>query len=147
MVSELAPVILYLRYLVQPGHVLLLEEPESHLHPASQLAFAQAVAMLVESGLTVMLTTHSDFFLARLSNLLRIGVIKDSQETFWEDLRASLDPDSVAAYLFHPDGSSGTDISKLLITANRGIPDDEFARVAEDLYAETARIVQATIET
>lgn len=147
MVSELAPVVLYLRYLVQPGDVLLLEEPESHLHPASQLAMAQAIAMLVESGLTVLLTTHSDYFLARLSNLLRLGVIKESQETFWEDLRASLDPEGVAAYLFHPESRPGTEISRLAITPNRGIPDDEFARVAEDLYAETAQIVQRTIDS
>ena len=33
MVSELAPVVLYLRHVVQPGDVLIIEEPESHLHP------------------------------------------------------------------------------------------------------------------
>ena len=36
MVSELAPLILFLKYLVRPGHLLILEEPESHLHPAAQ---------------------------------------------------------------------------------------------------------------
>ena len=30
MVSELAPVVLYLRHLVEPGDVLIIEEPESH---------------------------------------------------------------------------------------------------------------------
>ena len=38
MVSELAPVVLYLRYLVRPGDLLIIEEPESHLHPAMQAA-------------------------------------------------------------------------------------------------------------
>lgn len=33
MVSELAPVVLYLRYVVEPGTVLIIEEPEAHLHP------------------------------------------------------------------------------------------------------------------
>ena len=33
MVSELAPVILYLRHVVQPGDLLIIEEPEAHLHP------------------------------------------------------------------------------------------------------------------
>ena len=36
MVSELAPVVLYLRHVVQPGDLLIIEEPESHLHPAMQ---------------------------------------------------------------------------------------------------------------
>ena len=33
MVSDLAPVVLYLRHLVEPGNVLIIEEPESSLHP------------------------------------------------------------------------------------------------------------------
>ena len=33
MVSELAPVVLYLRYRVKPGNILIVEEPESHLPP------------------------------------------------------------------------------------------------------------------
>ena len=33
MVSELVPVVLYLDYVVKPGDVLIIEEPESHLHP------------------------------------------------------------------------------------------------------------------
>ena len=33
MVSELAPVVLYLRHVVEPGEVLIIEEPESN--PAS----------------------------------------------------------------------------------------------------------------
>jgi len=33
MVSEIAPVILYLRHVVSPGDLLIIDEPESHLHP------------------------------------------------------------------------------------------------------------------
>ena len=36
MVSELAPVVLYLRHMVNPGNLLIVEEPESH--PASEYA-------------------------------------------------------------------------------------------------------------
>ena len=47
MVSELAPVVLFLKYLIQPGDMLVLEEPESHLHVASQRRLARAIAKLV----------------------------------------------------------------------------------------------------
>ena len=50
MVSELAPVVLYLRHLVQPGDVLIIEEPESHLHPAMQVEFTRQLAGLVRLG-------------------------------------------------------------------------------------------------
>jgi len=35
MISELAPVVLLIRMALYPGHILIIEEPESHLHPAS----------------------------------------------------------------------------------------------------------------
>ncbi len=47
MVSELAPVVLYLRYIVEPGDVLIIEEPESHLHPKMQVEFIRQLAAIV----------------------------------------------------------------------------------------------------
>ena len=49
MVSELAPVVLYLRHIVQSGDVLIIEEPESHLHPAMQVEFIRQLAAVVHS--------------------------------------------------------------------------------------------------
>ena len=46
MVTELAPVILFLKYLIRPGHLLILEEPESHLHPAAQRQLARGIVRL-----------------------------------------------------------------------------------------------------
>ena len=63
MVSELAPVVLYLRHLVQPGNVLIIEEPESHLHPAAQVEFTRQLAKLVQAGYRVIITTHSEWIL------------------------------------------------------------------------------------
>ena len=50
MVSELAPIVLYLRHVVQPGDLLIIEEPESHLHPAMQVEFIRQLAAAVQSG-------------------------------------------------------------------------------------------------
>ena len=44
MVSELTPVVLYLRHVVQPGDLLIIEEPEAHLHPEMQAAFTRFLA-------------------------------------------------------------------------------------------------------
>ena len=53
MVSEVAPLVLFLRYLVRPGHFFIFEEPESHLDPANQRRVARAIAMMVNAGVRV----------------------------------------------------------------------------------------------
>ena len=71
MVSELAPVVLYLRHMVEPGQVLIVEEPESHLHPAMQVKFTRQLAALVNAGFRVLVTTHSEWLLEELANIVR----------------------------------------------------------------------------
>ena len=81
MVSELAPVVLYLRYLVRPGDVLIIEEPESHLHPAMQAVFARELARLARSGIRVVVTTHSEWLLDQFANLVRLSALpKDERK-------------------------------------------------------------------
>lgn len=67
MVNELAPLILLLREGMLPGDLLILEEPESHLHPRLQRLLAEALILIVRAGGRVMATTHSDFFLNELN--------------------------------------------------------------------------------
>ena len=57
-----------LKRLLENGHlekgVLILDEPEVHLHPKWQLIFAEILVLLQkEFDLTVLLTTHSPYFL------------------------------------------------------------------------------------
>ena len=42
-----------------PGGVVLLEEPETHLHPAGQRLLARAIWTAVRRGVQIILTTHS----------------------------------------------------------------------------------------
>ena len=68
MVSELAPVILYLRHVVQPGDTLIIEEPEAHLHPTAQVEFTRLLAGAVKAGIRIIITTHSEWVLWELAN-------------------------------------------------------------------------------
>ena len=80
MVSELAPLVLFIRGLVRPGDTLIIEEPEAHLHPAAQAQMAATIARLVRAGVRVHVTTHSDFMLQEIGNLIREGELGEKAD-------------------------------------------------------------------
>ena len=102
MVSELAPVVLYLRHLVRMGNVLIVEEPESHLHPAMQVEFTRQLARLVQSGYRVIITTHSEWVLEELANVVRRSELPEHELSTISGSDAALSPDSVGVWLFRP---------------------------------------------
>ncbi len=139
MVSELAPLILFLKYLVNPGDLLILEEPESHLHPAAQRQMARGIVRLVNAGVKVLITTHSDFFVGQVNNLLRLSFADDAELARLGLRREDcLGHDNVAAYNFIP-GVSGTGsvVEQLPIRKDVGIEDAEFGKVVNALYEQT----------
>ena len=142
MVSELAPVVLFLRHLAWPGNLVVLEEPESHLHPASQRQMARAIVRLVNAGMKVIITTHSDYFVGQINNLLKLshassGKLRKEGYTAEDCLK----PDDLSAYHFRMDeGLGGSVVDKLEIDPGFGIDEQEFASVSEALYEETVSL-------
>ena len=139
MVLELAPLVLFLKYLVRPGDLLIFEEPESHLHPAAQRQLARGIVRLVNAGVRVLITTHSDIIISQINNLLALPQASpeliDSSGLEPEDF---LQPDQVGAYLFrYSQELSGCETVPLEIDSDTGIDEDEFASVFEAIYDES----------
>ena len=139
MVSELAPLVLFLKYLVNPNDLLILEEPESHLHPAAQRQLARGIVRLVNAGVKVLITTHSDIFVSQINNLLALRQASPAlveQNGFEpEDF---LEPEQVGAYLFgYSQELGGCRTVPLEIDPDTGIDEDEFAAVFEAIYNES----------
>ena len=144
MVSELVPLVLYLKHTVRSGDLLIIEEPESHLHPENQRILAQAIVKMVRSGLKVMLTTHSDFFLSQLSNFVRLSELEDERAKMNYGEDDFLSPEEVGCYLFEWDkGREGSVIREIPVDAENGIPEDEFYAVSEALYNEYVDLERA----
>jgi predicted ATPase len=141
-VSELAPLLLYLKYYIEPRSVLIIEEPEAHLHPENQRILAKFLVRLVRSGVYVIITTHSDYLLEQLNNFILLSKIepeKRKQHGYQEN--DFLKPDEVAVYVFYYDkDSSGHKIKEAKVTEEDGILQEEFLRIDEALYKETVRI-------
>ena len=139
MVSELAPLILFLKYLVRPGDLLILEEPESHLHPSGQRQLARGIVRLVNAGVQVLITTHSDIIISQINNLLALNqaspeLIADGEFEPEDFLRE----DQVSAYLFQNSKElGGSTVKRLEIDSDTGIDEDEFADVFEAIYNES----------
>lgn len=80
MVKELSPLVLYLRHLAKPGELLIIDEPEMNLHPAAQVKIIEFLAMLVNAGLHVLITTHSTYVIDHLTNLMDAYKHKNQDE-------------------------------------------------------------------
>lgn len=80
MVKSLAVLVLYLRHVAQPGDLLILDEPELNLHPDNQVQLARLIARCINSGIKVLMTTHSDYLVRELNNLVMLGSIQGSKK-------------------------------------------------------------------
>ena len=64
-VSQVLPV-LAVCLLAEPGDIVLLEQPELHLHPALQMRLADFFLACAESGRQIVVETHSEHLVNRL---------------------------------------------------------------------------------
>ncbi len=48
---------------IGPNKVLIWDEPENHLHPEWQVEFAKVMVLLAKSGVPVLVSTHSPYFI------------------------------------------------------------------------------------
>ena len=148
MVSELAPVVLYLRHVVQPGDVLIIEEPESHLHPGMQAAFTRQIAAVVRSGVRVMLTTHSDYVLEELANLVRMSDLTEEQRADLKGADAALSADEVGVWLFEPgQQQEGSVVREIPLDEDSGTFPAGYGAITEALYNTSVEIDSRIIES
>ena len=133
MVSELAPLVLFLRGIVRQGDLLIIEEPESHLHPGAQTKIAQTLARLVRAGVHVMITTHSNWLLQQISNLIREGELRKQGESTSESADY-LKAEEVGAWRFYKDKP----VTELPFDLVEGIEPEDHLDIAEDLYNRSA---------
>ncbi len=139
MISELAPIYLWMSNLLEDGDTLIIDEPEAHLHPENQRLIAQVLVRLMNAGVRVVCTTHSSLILHQLSNqILATSSGKLEKVGFAEHDR--LDLEDIGVYLFEL-AEDGSRIKEVEVDSDFGISEDEFVRVAEQIGEETYQLV------
>ena len=134
MVSELAPLVLFLRGLVRPGNTLIIEEPEAHLHPGAQADMAVILARLVRAGVRVIVTTHSDWLLEEVGNLILEGLIEEDTD----EAASWLLPDEVGVWHFQKDEP----VKEIPFKPREGISPEDYEDIAEGLYNRSVNLQQ-----
>lgn len=103
-VKTLFGLVFYLEHLAKEGDYLMIDEPELNLHPDNQRQVARILAQLVNAGLKVIVSTHSDYFVRELNNLIMLNKdfkgAKELQEKYGYQDNELLSIDKVSAYLF-----------------------------------------------
>ncbi|WP_414752069.1 AAA family ATPase [Anabaena sp. CCY 9910] len=131
MIKELAPLVLCLRYLAEPDELLIIDEPEMNLHPVAQVEIIEFLAMLVQSGLKVLITTHSPYIVEHLSNLMKAAKYEDKENIkkrfYLERTEAFIPQENVSVYLFE----NGT--AKNILNEKGRIDWGTFGDVSDDI--------------
>ena len=145
MVTELAPLVLSLRHVVRTGDLLIIEEPEVHLHPAMQAAVARALVRVVRSGVRIVVTTHSEWFLEQIGNLVRLSALPETEREGLEGADCEIGPHEVGAWLFKSSTRQmGSVVGEVKLDPETGLYPTDYDAVSEALYNQGAEIFNRT---
>lgn len=153
-VRSLLDIGFYLRHVATPGDLLMVDEPELNLHPENQRRVARLFARLVNIGIKVFITTHSDYIIKELNTLIMLNQGGERLKTLAEreHYKASemLNSDKVKVYmaeeaLIKLDGAQRKTRCQTLVEADinskLGIEARSFDKTIEDMNRIQEEIV------
>ncbi|KIM09640.1 MAG: hypothetical protein KU38_08860 [Sulfurovum sp. FS08-3] len=142
---ELLPLVIFLKHFsTLKDKLLVIEEPEAHLHPKAQIEMARLLVMLSNAGAKVLITTHSDYILNEISNCIKLSNATDEKKQAYLE-RYGLDEDTVisandvSAYLFRDIEDKTIEVQELTVD-KYGIANDNFDDILDELLERTDEI-------
>ncbi len=127
LVKTLASVIFYLKHLAKSNDLIIIDEPELNLHPNNQILI-RVFAKLINKGFRLLVSTHSDYVIREINNLIMLSGIKNNDKIITElgySKNELINASDVGAYLFkYPNLSSTKSIVKQLEITYEGFDVD-----------------------
>lgn len=101
VVKSLSNLVIYFRHLATKGDFIIIDEPELNLHPDNQVIIAKIIAKIANNGFKVLISTHSDYIIRELNNLIMLKGKPNFVKKYNYSEDTLLDYKKVGAILFH----------------------------------------------
>jgi hypothetical protein len=138
IVKTLASLVIYLKFRATKNDLVIIDEPELNLHPDNQVKLARIFSRLINNGLRLVISTHSDYIVRELNNLIMISnssaEIKLIAKTYNYREDEFINKDDIGAYSFNYKNktSKQTDV-KLIKIDESGFEVETLDNTIEDL--------------
>ena len=122
IVKTLSSLVFYLKYQANKGDVIIIDEPEMNFHPDNQIRLARLFAYLANSGLGMVISTHSDYIIREINNLVMAEALQkrdvdvNISAEYGYDKSELLKKEDVAAYYFNMEENGKVKVEQLEVT-------------------------------
>lgn len=138
-IKEVSPLIYALNNCGDMNYYLCIEEPEAHMHPQMQVNLMDLLAQCLNHGMWISFTSHSDYIMQRVNQLVKLGSIGKKDENKCKVLceTLSLRPDScldkekIKVYYFY-DNDGGVKVETVPVS-DRGFQMKTFFDIVEKM--------------
>lgn len=118
IIKSLSSLIFHLKYLAQEDDLIIIDEPEMNLHPNSQIILVQIFGKLLNRGLKLLISTHSDYVIRELNNLIMAYSAKQkntiSGNIYCDDI--VINKDDINVYYFPFRTKRHVDVQKISVS-------------------------------
>jgi len=141
-ISETAALPIFFDNYVHNNCVLIIDEPESHLHPENQIKVTKHIIKgAKQRNSHVIIATHSVFILEQLSLLLKTSLLTEKQmSAVGAKSDFCIAGKNIFPYLFVKKSDGSHTITEMEHSPDTGIDQGEFIRVTESLYKNYVRV-------
>ena len=135
----------FLQHVAGRNHLLIIDEPESHLDTDNQVLMARLLVRCMHAGMKVLITTHSDYLVKELNNLVMLSHDFEGKQDFLKELHYTaddaLDPGRIRAYVAADGTLTACSVDKY------GMDMPNFDRTIDDINRVTNEISSRIFES